>query len=346
MDLLVPIEISNIIYLERATVHLKDICNDYKLDFTRFCKFLKDRRGLLIGSCALACIDPECQFNDMDLLIFTEPNSNIRTNYKDFFAVFTIDHSEINVGKTPLLNVDLDEEDQPKYLYTFTYNDKKIDMSIANDSTINFIFDHFFFDVSKVCFDGEKWNIPYKNIQSFLNYKNIRILNPYDTYFDKVYSMCIQSISELAPIMNKFTLQPLKIKNPIMQSIYNIYQPYYSVKLSNTNNDKMELEYIFHMISLCRKLNNDTLSETIIKWRDAIRLYSPLNQIQEPDLEKILNNPDELDDPLTVQYYTDRYTSKKQINELFRYYKGIYKILEYIGKGYIITNIKKYINFI
>jgi len=353
MDTLVPIEISNIIYLERATLHLKDICQDYEIDFDKFCQYLQENNGRLTGSCALHCIDPECSFSDMDLFVFVEKDKDTIYYYKEFFKVFTIDQSEINVDKTPLDNTDLelDHENQPKYLYTFNYHDKKIDMSLINNNLTTELNEHYFFDISKIYFNGINWNYPFNNIQYFLDNKEINILNPFDTYFDKIYSPWFKpEIDTLGPIINKFILQPTNIKDNKMQQIYNYLQPYYKKEIYRDIEGSMltdeqfkfevklnEMKVVLHMIAFDRQLNQFGLLTTIIKWRDAINEYSFLKDKRMIQMDIGDGNTFEVDE-------MDDSNGPTQINQLFRYYKGFYKILQYIGKGYVITNVNKYIN--
>lgn len=359
MDTILPIEISNIIYLERATLHLKDICQDYEIDFDKFCQYLIENNGRLTGSCALACIDPECSFNDMDLFVFVEKDKDIRYYYKEFLKVFTIDQSEVNVGKTPLANPDLELEpdNQPKYLYTFNYHDKKIDMSLIHDNLVTELNEHYFFDISKIYFNGIKWNYPFNNIQYFLDNKEINILNPFDTYFDKIYSPWFDPTIDdtIGPMINTFILQRKSIKDNKMQQIYNYLQPYYTKEIyrekelsySGEDDNKNSLKVILHMIAFDRHLNQEGLLSAIIKWKDAIHEYNLLK-----DFETVETDPEDFY-WTDIQFYeidkvteSKDYNGSKQINQLFRYYKGFYKILQYIGKGYIITNIDEYINLL
>src|SRR5258708_163008 len=100
MNSILPIDIANLIYNERALVVLRDICKNYSIDFNKFCHFLVDNNAVLTGSAALHCIDNECEFNDLDIFVFSN-NGDTREYYKKFLHVFTVDQSLVDIDKEP-----------------------------------------------------------------------------------------------------------------------------------------------------------------------------------------------------------------------------------------------------
>lgn len=328
MNYILPKEISNIIYNERCYLTLQDVCNTYYIDYSKFCNYLIENDAILAGSCALHCLDNQCSFNDMDIFVFINKNADIRQCYKKFLDIFTIDQKFITVDKTPLDN-DLCEEpveNKPVYFYKFRYLTKSIDMIILYEPAKQVTDKYAFFNLSKIIFDGITWNIPFKNIEYFLEHRQCVITNPYHVFFDEIYDFCpcvgvnLAIESEIMKCINKFMLPNfLNNTNDKMNKIYYEYKEYYS--------EKTNISILLQKMTILY----DKLFDNDYNWPDIIEKFEYKIKPSK-SLSELLNNDDS-----SNELYLE------QLRHLYRTYKGVYKILQYISKGYVLANIDEYL---
>lgn len=395
MNSILPIEISNIIYSKRAIYRLKDICQIYSLDFDKFCSFLIENNTILAGSCAVACYDTECEFNDMDLFVFTKPNVYPNIHYKKFLNVFAIDQSLVTIDKQPVSNSICEEQEecQPHYFYKFKYLDKTIDMLIIPESASNVVNNYTFFNLSKIFFDGVKFNIPFKNIEFFLDHRYCMINNPYHTFWDEIYDPWHFGIEqEINKCTTKFILQGKDIKNPKMGQVYNEYKKYYNLDegtlLFNDSDSIYEIFKgycegldtqhvltgieILKMVALSIKMNNshnylDVFkkveyiqpdfeewvaweADTTEEWGlESKRIAQEITRVEYNKEKDVLLEKQKIQFEKEMEKYEkdlNKIITEKQkyelLHQLYKTYKGVYKILSYIEKGYVMLNIDKF----
>ncbi len=327
MRAIFPKDICNLIYTTRATLRLRDMCEQYELCFEKFCKFLRNNNAVLAGSAAIACFDVDCVYNDLDIFIIcTGKQCDFRRYYKEFLHVFTGCSSteHINIDKTPLensLSEETKEKSLPEYHYTFNYNGKKIDMSIAYQQALNVIDKYNFFNISKFKFDGNQWITCHYNIELFLTYKYAVLINPYNSYFDIIYDAFHHTTLDTAiECSKKFIFNGTNFnENKRMRHIYNIYSFYYTCDESNI---------LSNMLMLYNDLEDTNVTADNLEDVESKFQTVSFEDGSELELEVFIPPNDEM---------------KNLIGKIFRTYKGVYKTLQYIAKGYVMLNIDKYL---
>lgn len=341
MNDILPIEISNIIYILRCNIILKDICNKYSIDYNKFCNFLTSNTAVLSGSACLHCLDNQCKFNDLDIFIhYTNTDNDTMKYYKDFLNVFTIDSSIVNIEKNPLSNslLEVPNNNKPDYFYKFKYLNKIIDMTILLESPKEVLNKYKLFSCSNIWFDGKNWKFPYRNIEYFLQYKQIKIINPFDTYFEDIYDPWqVDTLGEIDKCLEKYILtnETIKYINPKMKYIYEKYSYYYEQYYTIADRIKHRAD---KMIKLYDKLYDNNYDWSI---RSVYKLgwdgdYYTINYNINDEFDKEISY-----EPIYKHLEYNNY--QKQYLELYKVYKGIYKILKYILKGYVITNIQDFL---
>lgn len=233
--IIIPTDITNMIFKHRGYELLKDKLNEFHLDCDKFCDYLIKYNGFVIGSFTLSCFDNSIIPNDMDIFIHIPSSEDFRCVYKDFFNVLNKTEINIAVEKKPIHN-SLIENDTTRYIYSFNIFDKKIDIIVTKESIKRLYFN---IDCSNIIFNGIEWNIPQaieSDIHNFLITKHCSIGNPYLSYFSEIYDPCQDTLDSLISNSNTFTL-PKNCNNEdqTMQIIYKALIIYYPELIENTN---------------------------------------------------------------------------------------------------------------
>lgn len=188
-----PAELQNIILKYRATYLLKKICTRYYLDFDKLCDFLKSYKGIITGSCTLACFIPGTSFQDIDIFILRMPEKTTKP-FQDFFPVFTVENTnEIKVDKCPVNDTYLQDPEiiSSDYKYIYKYRNLIIDMNVYPQNTYNHMVQlresQYDLDCCKIMFDGENWSLPYEDIFSFIHTRECKITLITPEFFSDTY---------------------------------------------------------------------------------------------------------------------------------------------------------------
>lgn len=368
----IPYELQINIYKFRASYELRKICDKYYISFEKLCDFLIKNKGIIVGSCAIHCIDPSCSFSDIDICIQHEKVRFPPDYYKEFLSIYTIDNSEVKINKNPIDNSVSEKETDADYHLEFLVNEKKIDMTLMPYDPKIVMCEENIFDISNIIFDGRNWNIPFNfnDFMKFLKHKEFKIVNPYSNSIDTIYDPCqYETTNELIESANKKNLiQNLdKIINHKMKSLYSDLMKYYIKK-----EDELLFEKLSDMVAIYNKITNQTfipdecieklLREKIERLKfckfggfgrgKAIEIWDSIEEdayksykTDKLDIKIIEANKD---NEIVESFWNDpsliliEKENRNKMKEIYKIYRGWYYILKYIFKGYICVNIKDY----
>lgn len=381
METVLPVEISNLVYLARATLRLKKVLRKYSLDYDKFCQFLIDYNAILTGSAALSCFDIEIHPRDLDIHMFH--NKIIGHQYLINIINGLLVDKNIHIDDTsiPIKPFKHDIMSQKKFhgnahRHNCTYNYRGVmytlDILILNPSYLTEMNECREFDISKIHFNGKEWKLHlhgYESIEKFVFKKECTILNPFNTLFDAVYEHLPEEGSSVFDHVkrklssNKFVLPRVAIKDNMFE-FYFKFSGYYTQGTSNHPNfisrsldlwkcyvpkEQMLLDY--------KLLNFDSVHNNADKL-DNLDVYNKIkNNIYHFDRVYIINHDHSLLDKIKklLKEYKEQsnwndidYTSIEwntfitQFIVLYKIYKGLYRIMYYISRGYIMTNLDQF----
>lgn len=313
MNNIFPIELSNIIYVKRATLHLVKLVEEYYINYDKLCEYLIVHNAVIAGSAAISCFDLLCEVNDIDIFVKCSEDDPHTQCYKDFLNVFDIEPSLITVDKSPICN-SLSDIRNPHYHYKFVYDTPRnfsigfgrvhklnIDMILIHNDVRSKLSEYKEFNVSTISFDGRSWNTNLRNIEEFIFDRQIKIMNPYDNYFAEVYDFSGETLETVVACIYKFYL--IYRPGDVHRILFDKYIEYY-------------------------KFPPDDYLQSI---RNMCKLYHDIKGTQITD-EYLLNGGDNRKDYIDI------------LKKLFSLYRGTYRILKYITKGYTITNINDFLS--
>jgi hypothetical protein len=312
-----PIDITNIILIQRMYLNLEDLLDKYNINKVKLDEFLLRNSACLSGSSILSCLTLT-EHSDIDIFIYKkEPNFDIKDYYKQFLNVFNDDFNtdSVNIIKSPICLVMNHKhyEKYSKYHYKFEYTRNfeyryeklSIDMLLLNDNPKEIFKKYKIFNISNVYYDGKNFNIPLFN----------------------------QGTNNLWEFVDN---KKIRISNPYITYFDTIYNAFGSGLDSD----------IIKLISKFKLDINPDLSNIYMKFvynkfvgyylnpslKNMIKVYNKLKRgMFNTNLNKRIHVK-------LVKSIKDVY-----LYELYRKYKGIYIILKYINKGYIMDNIFYYI---
>lgn len=306
-------DIVNKIYLYRANFTLKDICNEYFIDFKKLCLFLKKYNAIIHGSSIMHCFDTIIEYNDIDILVYY-PKSNQKSNksyqkmdiWMDFLSIYTIDKEIIKVKRTPIANPLFLKSPNDYHIQFINKHDKKIiDMLFFIEMPCDAINKYLFTSISNSFFDGTHFNIPFSdNIHKFVCNKKIKLIQPYNTllahYYDPWYYDTNLYIDNYFDRYHCMQL-PTEIEHRYNKKLYAFLNPFYKqIKVNQEN---------------------------LIKMYQIITKDIYLNSLQ---------------DIFTNDFIKKEFNGCKFI-QLKAFYEAWHRILKYIKNGYYITNLNDFV---
>lgn len=367
MNRIIPWELANKIYKNRANILLLNKLNEYHIDSEKFFNFLKNYNAFLMGSFCLSCFDNTWTPNDIDIFV-TNPDGENRCVYKDFCKTINKTCIPIKIGKHPLANSSIDDN-TPQYLYKIQIFDKIIDIIILEPNQLN-IFNYLTINCSNIIFDGTNWNFPSNidDIGKFLITKKCTIgCEPYSSYFSDIYDPYKYNIyNSLIESSSYFTLsRNHSISDDLMRNIYEKLVVYYPE--SNTREYRTECCHIAkYQILESYDLVEDDFSNNFSDVNDEYNFNNcgdvesdcdEFNEFDEFDNYNLRSKNDVdigfdrsvicPDNYLNVSSFVFKNFNESQkmkcstFIKLYCVYRTWYRILKYISRGYQFTDINQ-----
>ena len=323
MNNIFPVELTNIIYTKRATLRLIDLLKSYYIDYHKLCEYLIKHRCVITGSAVISCFDVLCKTCDLDIFVNHKEDEDHKLCYKDFLEIFDIEPSLIKIDKSPICNTISGDDDliedrmnaNPYYHYKFVYNTPRhIDVTFLYLTPCNI-------DMTLICDDVKTKLKQYKefdisnitfdgkswnidvDIENFVLNRQITIVNPYDNYFAEIYDFSGETLQTVVNCINNFHLT--YEPKTLHQELFDKYVSYYKFPPN---------DYITAICDMC-KLYHDFGREGVTK-------------------EYLLENTDN---------FNNRGAYIDALKRSFGLYRGTYRILKYISKGYQILNINDFL---
>lgn len=348
-----PIELLERIYYFRGLFLLKNNIEKYYLDYYKFCEFLVKYNGIIMGSFPLSCFDNTICPNDLDIFICSDSNEY----FKNFIKIPCANHNDVlvdtmhmeifNMVKGENINIYSNKYHannlarNKKYKYSFVIENNIIDINVIDQSDKLKMLNNSI-ECSNIIFDGIQWIFPLniKYISDFIYNKKCNIGNPYSPCFSDIYVNSVDNEFGLHRSSQYFQIshninnigdqKMLKLFKELIDCYpdkdthkykHNVHYKHYNVNCDNPQLNNIIVNNVYCNKSDLDEWTSFTKASDSQNDNKAMELYlKVISIIFKIDLQNIIHKYD-------------------YVENFYYIYRAWYRILKYISRGYIFTDI-------